>query len=438
MKSVSKKQILSSILSVIIILTSIFAFSSCGAKDDGDITSARLNERGELVLMFSDGSEKNIGAISNEGTTINIQSGDDSVLAATTAGLVSAVSVTAYFEKTVNNSYGGFFPGFGGGTSTSQYSSEGAGVIYELDRESGSAFIITNYHVVYDSASNSTDGISEEIEVYLYGAEGKNYAIPAEYVGGSLYYDIAVLYVENCASLVNSVYNSVKIANSDSVSVGATAIAVGNPRGDGIAASLGVVSVASEYITMTAVDGQSTVSFRVMRVDTAVNSGNSGGGLYNSAGELIGIVNAKIVDDDVENIGYAIPSNVASAVARNIIDNCFGTENKTVMRALIGVTLGTSDSVAVIDEDLGIIKIKEKVGIAEVATGGIAYGKLEAGDVIKSVTVGDKTVSVTRSYHVIDAMLDARVGDVVKLDILRGGREMTVEITITESAIAAY
>lgn len=420
------------------ILTSIFAFTACGIRENGDITSARLNERGELVLMFSDGSEKNIGAISNEGTTINIQSGDDSVLAATTAGLVSAVSVTAYFEKTVNNSYGGFFPGFGGGTTTSQYSSEGAGVIYELDRETGSAFIITNYHVVYDSASNSADGISEEIEVYLYGAEGENYAIPAEYVGGSLYYDIAVLYVENCQTLVNSVYNSVKIADSDSVSVGATAIAVGNPRGYGIAASLGVVSVSSEYITMTAADGQNTVSFRVMRVDTAVNSGNSGGGLYNSAGELIGIVNAKIVDDEVENIGYAIPSNVACAVARNIINNCFETDNKTVMRALIGVTLGTSDSVAVMDEELGIIRIKEKVRISEVATSGIAYGKLEVGDVIKSITIGERTVSVTRSYHVIDAMLDARVGDVVKIGILRGGVEMTVDITITESAISAY
>ena len=85
-----------------------------------------------------------------------------------------------------------------------------------------------------------------------------------------------------------------------------------------------------------------------------------------------------------------------------------------------------------------IIKIKEKVGIAEVAKSGIAYGKLEVGDVIKSITIGERTVSVTRSYHVIDAMLDARVGDVVKIGILRGGLEMTVDITITESAISAY
>ena len=438
MKNTFAKKILSSVLSVVMITFSILSFSSCGANNSGNIASARLNERGELVLMFSDGSEKNIGAISNEGTTINIQSGDDSVLAATTAGLVSAVSVTAYFEKTVNNSYGGFFPGFGGGTSTSQYYSKGSGVIYDIDRENGSAFIITNYHVVYDSASNSADGISNDIEVYLYGAENEKYAISAEYVGGSLYYDIAVLYVENCPALINSVYNGVKVADPDNVAVGATAIAVGNPRGVGIAASLGIVSVASEYITMTAADGQRTVSFRVIRVDTAINSGNSGGGLYNSAGELIGIVNAKIVSSDVENIAYAIPSNIAISVAENIIDNCFGKSNRTVMRALIGVTLGPTDSVAVIDEELGIIKIKETVNVAEVAPNGVSYGKLKVGDIIKTITVGAKTVEVTRGYHLIDAMLDARVGDTVKINIIRGGKEMTVDILITDNAIATY
>ena len=66
--------------------------------------------------------------------------------------------------------------------------------------------------------------------------------------------------------------------------------------------------------TITA-DGKTEVSLRVMRVDTAVNSGNSGGGLYNDEGNLIGIVNAKIVYDGVENIGYAISSSVAAAIA---------------------------------------------------------------------------------------------------------------------------
>ena len=97
--------------------------------------------------------------------------------------------------------------------------------------------------------------------------------------------------------------------------VGSSAIAIGNAQGLGISSTSGVVSVDSEYITMTAADGKTAVAFRVMRVDTAINSGNSGGGMYDDNGNLIGIVNAKIVYDGVENIGYAIPSNGAVSVA---------------------------------------------------------------------------------------------------------------------------
>ena len=69
---------------------------------------------------------------------------------------------------------------------------------------------------------------------------------------------------------------------------------------------------------MTAANGRTEASFRVMRVDTAVNWGNIGGGLFDSDGNLIGIVNAKIVDESVENIGYAIPYNIAVSIAENI------------------------------------------------------------------------------------------------------------------------
>ena len=431
------------ILAAVLVLTCCMSLFSCSGKQytgyNGNISAAWLNDRGELVVVYSDGREQNLGAVSNQGTTINIENGGSGVASATSLGLCAAVSITAKFKRTYNNSYGGMFPGFGGGgTTTTPYSSEGSGVIYKLDRESGSAFIITNYHVVYDNGSDSRDGISEEIEVYLYGGEEEGYAISAEYVGGSLYYDIAVLYVENCPALKNSAHNAPAVADSEDVAPGATAIAIGNPEGYGISASLGVVSVNSEYITMLAADGMSTVTFRVMRVDTAINSGNSGGGLYNERGELIGIVNAKIVDSKVENIGYAIPSNIATAVADNIIDNCFKSECKTVLRPLIGVSYAASNSMAVVDSELGTVKIKETVSVAEVDKNSASYDVLLVGDVLKSVTLGDRTVEITRRYHVIDLMLDARVGDKVSFKILRGGVEKTVEITITESDIVAY
>ena len=437
----ANSQIACFILSICVMLSAVVGLTACTVpvsenySSYNGITSARLNERGELIVSYADGREQNLGAVSNEGTTISIEKAEGDISAATTAGLAGAVSITANFEKTY--SYGGFFPGYGG-TTTTPYKSEGSGVFYRLDRNTGSAFIITNYHVVYDKSSNSENGISENIEVFLYGAEEEEYAISAEYVGGSLYYDIAVLYVEDCPALKNSAHNAPVIADSENVAVGATAIAIGNPEGYGISASLGIVSVNSEYITMTAADGVSTVSFRVMRVDTAVNSGNSGGGLYNEQGELIGIVNAKIVDSSVENIGYAIPSNVAAAVADNIIDNCFEKENKSVARAVLGVTFATSNSMAVIDEVSGIIKVKETVSVAEISDDSVASGKVFVGDVLKKASLNGKTVDITRRHHLIDLMLDARVGDTLYLEIVRGGEERTVEINVTEDAILEY
>lgn len=199
-----------------------------------------------------------------------------------------------------------------------------------------------------------------------------------------------------------------------------------------------MVSVDSEYIAMTAADGATAVKFRVMRVDTAVNSGNSGGGLYNDKGELIGIVNAKIVDDGVENIGYAIPSNVAVSIAENIIDYCYGTDIERVQRAMLGVQITTDDSKAVYDTSTGKITIKETVSIYSVEEGTLAYGVLRADDVLVSATVNGKTVMITRQHHVIDMMLDARVGDVVSFTVLRAGSEITAGIMITSGCLVEY
>ena len=175
-----------------------------------------------------------------------------------------------------------------------------------------------------------------------------------------------------------------------------------------------------------------------MRVDTAINSGNSGGGLYNDEGNLIGIVNAKIVYDGVENIGYAIPSNVAVSIAENIIDYCYGTDTERVQRALLGITVSTSDSKLVYDSITGLITIEETVSVYEVSSGSLADGILQADDILVSATVGGNTTDITRQYHIIDMMLDVRVGDVVTLKILRAGEQKTVSITITEGCLTAY
>ena len=300
------------------------------------------------------------------------------------------------------------------------------------------AYIITNYHVVYDASSNSNNGISEDIKVYIYGSEIEENAIEATYVGGSLYYDIAVLRIEDGEILKNSSVRAVEISDSDNVTVGDNAIAIGNAQGYGISASFGIVSVDSEYITMTAADGKTSVSFRVMRIDTAVNSGNSGGGLYDDKGNLIGIVNAKIVEDGVENIGYAIPSNVAGYIAENIIDYCYDKDTQRVQRALLGLKVSTSNSKAVYDSQTGRFEIKETVSVYEVNDNSLSDGVLKVGDVLQSVVLREEITEITRQHHVIDMMLDVRVGDIVTFNILRDGEEKSVSITITEGCLTEY
>ena len=311
-------------------------------------------------------------------------------------------------------------------------------MIYQLDKSSGDAFIITNYHVVYDASSDSENGISQDILVCIYGGETEEQAISATYVGGSLYYDIAVLRIEDSQLLRNSQVSAVELADSDAVVVGQKAIAIGNAQGLGIATTAGIVSVDSEYINMTAADGRTEVSFRVMRVDTAVNSGNSGGGLYNDRGQLIGIVNAKVVYDGVESIGYAIPVNVAVAVAENIIHYCYGTDVERVQRAMLGITVTTSDSKAVYDTETGSVHIEEQVYVYEVTKNSLAEGLLQAGDVLLSASVNDQTTQITRQYHVIDMMLSVRVGDTVSFTVLRDGQQLAVDITITADCLTAY
>lgn len=398
------------------------------------ITHSGINENGELVISYSDGTVQNLGVVvgqdgedgkSGVNGTTTIVGGESGNALAVSRALRSSVSILCAFTQEDSL-----------GRATSYYSA-GSGVFYQLDMASGSAFVITNYHVVFDGDSRCENGIAEEISLYLYGGEYSGLAIPATYVGGSLYYDLAILRVENSDVLKNSDALAVTVANSDDVQVGSTAIAVGNAAGEGISVTSGIVSVDSEYLTMTGGDGVTPVNYRVMRVDTAVNSGNSGGGLFDQNGCLVGIVNAKIIDDGVENIGYALPTTVVTAIADNIIYYCYGQENECVMRAIMGITVITDTSKAVYEEETGLMRILETVVVYTVDEN--LLGRVfQVDDQLQSVTIRDKTVNITRQHQLIDAMLTARVGDVVTFQILRAGEPMTLTITVTEDCLTAY
>ena len=312
---------------------------------------------------------------------------------------------------------------------TRYYPTAGAGVIIDLDQETGNALIVTNYHVIFDADSNTANGISDSIYLYTYGAynafTGSEYTTPyadtkgdgmkATYVGGAMEYDIAILSVQGSEHLKTCLATEAKFAVSDEVQVGEKVFAIGNPDGAGIAATEGIISVESEYIQMSSTDGSSTViQYRVMRTDAAINSGNSGGALFNANGELIGITNAKNASSQVDNMGYALPGTQVKNLAQNILDN---RTEQCARVALLGIMVQTVDSKAYYDEQ-GRLKIMEEFEIASVNQGS-ASGKVRVGDKIKGIKINDgEWVSFTRQYQLIDQLLCVRKGDNVTLKLV--------------------
>ena len=147
----------------------------------------------------------------------------------------------------------------------------------------------------------------------------------------------------------------------------------------------------------------------------------------------------KFIDEGVENIGYAIPSNLAVAVANNIIDNCFETDVERIQRAILGVTVYATDSKAVYDSETSRVHIEESVAVYEIASNSLADGSLAVGDVIVSIAVnGGAEMEVSRQYHILDFMIDVRLSDEISIAIIRGGEKMVVTVTVTEDCFYPY
>lgn len=423
-------------LTLLLIAVFITVFCACNNNDTEYISAYEIAVKNGFNGTEEEWLKQLHTTNTVENTPITYNTSVDSahdVSVAANIGLKSAVSIYCTHTVITNSWFGQ--------SQTKQAQSAGSGVIYSLE-DNGSAYIITNHHVVYENSNNTSNHISDDIKVFLYGMEGNEYAIPATYVGGSLNYDIAVLRIENSAVLKKAIdartVAAVEIADSNNVRPGQLSIAIGNPEAEGISVTSGIVSVDSEYIDMTAVDNRTKISLRVIRTDTAVNSGNSGGGLFDDTGKLIGIVNAKSGEENVENIAYAIPSNVARAIADNIIYYSPLMNKQCVMRVLLNVTLQTSGLSTTISEEDGFINKLEQVTIASIMDGSIVKDKLEVGDIINSVTIGDKTTKITRQYMFIDALLDARVGTDVKIGYTRNGQQETATITITKDCLTEY
>lgn len=332
--------------------------------------------------------------------------------------VTSVVSIFCGFRKTVKN----YFQEY-----EEISSSGGSGVVLDINKEAGTAYIVTNYHVVYSADSDT--GVSQDIYLYPYGElvmfntevgkDESGYGIKATFVGGAMDYDIALLKVEGSEKLKNSALTAAELGDSNNVKVGEKTFAIGNSNGLGVSVTGGLVSVDSETIYMSSFDGQNrSVAFRVMRTDASVNHGNSGGGLFDIHGKLIGITNAKNVEDDTDNICYALPITLVKYLLGNIYDNVSGNAPGYVLRATVGIVTTLSESSVYLDEQ-GELAMKETFYVTEVTKGSAAYGVLQPMDIIQSVTIDGVTTELTRRYLLNDLLLTVRKGDTIQITVLR-------------------
>ena len=361
------------------------------------------------------------------GYTVNV---DSSVSVGT--AVQSVVAIDCVFERELTNPP---IPDM----APQEVTYSGAGVIYSLDKEAGDAYIITNYHVVYEQSSvgdETIPHISDDIRVYLYGEEYLDQYITAEYVGGAMDYDIAVIRIEDSERLKNSAARAVTAGDSDQLTAGETVYAIGNAAGAGTTVTRGVVSVPAEYIDILSADESKTLSLLEIRIDAAINHGNSGGGLFNLDGTLVGIVNARSEESGIRDFGYAIPINLAIGVAQNIIDNSFKNTDKGAYRATLGVTVQVSARTSIYDEESGSSYVVEKITVKEVTPDTPAAGKLEVGDLITGIRIlGGTEKTVTRLHTVTSFMFNVRHGDTVVISYERDGISAEARITYNKNSM---
>ena len=448
------------ILASLLACATLFSAVGCdngagsGEKDGSEpvvgIKMTEINEKGELVIIYTDGREENLGVVvgkdgedgkdgANGADGKNGEDGKDGLdgkdgvdgkdgkdgedgkngrveivgsdlSAAVSRGLMSSVSIYCH-------------------DSAGKVVNAGSGVIFKLDKERGEAYILTNYHVVYHSGGKNSVG--EKIYVYLYGSDDDESKIAAEYVGSYPDRDIAVLHISDSELIKSSDAMAAELDTDKIAGAGNVAIAIGNAKRMGISATVGCVNVDSEYVNMKIADGSKSVSMRVMRIDCAINRGNSGGGVFDGEGKLIGIVNAKLSESDVDGIGYAIPISVAAGIADLIIDSCNGTDSMIPTMPSLGFSVNGQGAVAEYDTASGALTLREDTVVSSVDAEGIgAKSGVIAGDVVKSIAVNGETDVLDRHFQLNDIILTLRKGDKVNLTLDREGETVSVEMEI--------
>ena len=283
--------------------------------------------------------------------------------------------------------------------------STGTGFIYK--KNNGKAYIMTNNHVI--------DG-ADSVEVEF---NDKSDRIDAEIVGGDTYADIAVLTIKD------DDYTVVEMGEVDSLKLGDTIFTVGSPMGVNYKGTVtkGILSGKERMVEVNLSGTTSDYYMKVLQLDAAVNPGNSGGPLCDVSGKVIGIISLKIVQDEVEGMGFAIPIEDAVKYASLI------EEGGEISRPYLGISMldlteeyylwqnriNIPDGV---DEGIAIISVEDGTPASKAG--------LKKGDIIVKIN-DDKTRTLAEFRY---ELYKHEVGEKIKLTFYRDGKEQSVEVTL--------
>ena len=341
---------------------------------------------GAAIFMYSftdEGTEKIV--VPQNKVNINVDETVESVVEAVALKVTPSV-VGIRTTTSVMNFFGG----------TSEASGEGSGVIY---REDG--YIITNYHVIGDAVTNKQ---RSKIEVFLDSKTSEPYE--ATVVGYNISSDLAVIKID-----VKGL-SAVEFSDSKELKVGQYVITVGNPGGLEFMDSVtyGVISGLNRVVSTDS-------GLELIQTDAAINPGNSGGALVNTNGQLVGINSSKIVAEEFEGMGFAIPSNTVKEICDNIIDK----ENSP--EPYIGITISeryTAEVLKYYGYPVGAV-------VQSVAEGSPAdKAGIDRADIITEFAGKEIT-----DYTILeDLMREAVPGDSVEVKLYRSGRYYTTTVSV--------
>lgn len=387
----------------------IYTFTPLGDHVSQDTVKQSSSQQQTQSVTAKSTSSESSKSSSSSSSSSAFNSEDSSKISDMVEDLSPAIVGITNLQAQSNSSlFGSDSSGSSSDSSEDTESGSGSGVIFK--KENGKAYIITNNHVVEGASS---------LKVSLYDGT----AVTAKLVGSDSLTDLAVLQISD-----DHVTKVASFGDSSDLRTGETVIAIGDPLGKDLSRTVtqGIVSGVDRTVSMSTSAGQTSIN--VIQTDAAINPGNSGGPLLNTDGKIVGINSMKISEDDVEGIGFAIPSNDVKPIAEELLSK------GQIERPYIGVSMLDLEQVPqnYQENTLGLFgsQLNKGVYIREVASGSPAEkAGLKAEDII--ISLKGKEIDTGSELRNI-LYKDANIGDTVEVKILRNGKEMTKKIKLDQ------